>query len=284
MNTPHHLTGKARSGDVELHYRLFGEPGRTPALIVHGLSYFSHDWIEPAARIATDRQVAAMDMRGFGDSSWSKDYSVPAMAADLPALMDHLGWDNAVLIGHSMGGRSCTWCAAEWPQRVAGLVLVDYSPDIAPGGSRRVAETVAGTPDTFAGVDEAMTWFGADPHSPKGAHKRARFEAYLKAVPGGYAIKRDTHFRDEFRHRLATGERPKPGVDLWDALARVVCPVLVLRGMRSDMFAGETVPKVKKTNPRIRLREVDAGHNIPEENLEAFVRETRAFMRESIDK
>ena len=37
-------------------------------LIVHGLSYFSYDWISPAARIADDREVVAIDMRGFGKS------------------------------------------------------------------------------------------------------------------------------------------------------------------------------------------------------------------------
>ncbi len=74
-------------------------------MIVHGLSYFSYDWIDLAMELATDRQIVAMDMRGFGDSGWSKDYSVPAFAGDIVALLDHLGWEKAILIGHSMGGR-----------------------------------------------------------------------------------------------------------------------------------------------------------------------------------
>jgi esterase len=74
-------------------------------LIVHGLSFFSWDWIGPAARLASDRQVATMDMRGFGDSDWPGDYSLAAHAADIVAVLDHLGWQKAILIGHSMGGR-----------------------------------------------------------------------------------------------------------------------------------------------------------------------------------
>ena len=56
---------------LEIFYRRFGRPGRTPVLIVHGLSYFSYDWIGPAAGIAVDREVVAIDMRGFGQSTGS---------------------------------------------------------------------------------------------------------------------------------------------------------------------------------------------------------------------
>lgn len=61
-------SGSVSSGDVQIFYRRFGKPGRTPALIVHGLSYFSYDWIELASALATDREVVAIDMRGFGQS------------------------------------------------------------------------------------------------------------------------------------------------------------------------------------------------------------------------
>src|SRR6185503_3013906 len=98
-----------KSGGVEMAYRLFGKPGRTPVVIVHGLSFFSYDWIAPAGALASDREVVAMDMRGFGDSGWTTDYSVPAFASDIIALLDHRGWSSAILIGHSMGGRNCTY-------------------------------------------------------------------------------------------------------------------------------------------------------------------------------
>ncbi len=270
-------TGRCRSGDLEIFYRRFGKPGRTPVVIMHGLSYFSYDWIEPAQHLALDREVAAMDMRGFGDSSWGKDYSVPANAGDVIALLDDLKWPKAVLVGHSMGGRHCTYCAAKYPGRVAALVLVDWSPENAPAGSKRVTETVGRTPDTFASFDDAMRYYGADPHSPGGAGKRARFEAYLRATPGGYAVKRDPYFRDQFKRILETGERPKLAIDMWATLGEVQCPVLAMRGTRSDMFAAEGMTKMKAANPHLTLVEVDAGHNVATENLEAFVHQTRAF-------
>jgi pimeloyl-ACP methyl ester carboxylesterase len=177
-----------------------------------------------------------------------------------------------------MGGRSTSFAAAHHADRVAGLVLVDYTPDNAPSGSQRVAKTVVGAPDVFESVAAAMRYFSVDPHSPAGAAKRERFEAYLRAVAGGYAIKRDPHFANQFRRLLETGERPKLGVDMWQVVAEVPCPILALRGTRSDMFAAETKPKLLSANPRAQLAEIDAGHNIGGENPEGLLAAVRPFL------
>ena len=272
-------SGHFSSGGVEIFYRLFGKPGATPVVIVHGLSYFSYDWIVPAAALASDREIAAMDMRGFGDSGWAQDYSVPAFAGDIIGLLDHLRWKQAILIGHSMGGRNCTYCAAEHPDRIAGLLLADWSPEIAAAGAKRVTETVAGTPDSFATIEDAMRYFKVDPDTPQGAQKRPRFEAYLKPVPGGLAMKRDPYFRNQFRRVLETGERPKQGVDLWAALGRIVCPILVIRGKRSDMFAAETVARVEAANSGLRLIELDTGHDVAGGDPAGFERAASAFLQ-----
>jgi pimeloyl-ACP methyl ester carboxylesterase len=273
MTVPHQ-TGRARSGDVSIHYRRLGKGSGTPLVIVHGLSYFSYDWLEIAAKLGAEREVVCMDMRGFGDSDWSaqKDYTVPSMSADIVALLDHLGWKRAALAGHSMGGRSVIHCAAKSAARVAGIVLVDFSPESSPAGTKRIAGIVAGVPDKFASVDEAMQYFGA----PEA--KRARFEAYLKPADGGFIVKRDTQFRDNFRRMLETGERPKLGVDMWQLLGEARCPVLSLRGARSDMYLAETVAKMKAANARLQVVEVDAGHNIGGENPEGFLAAVRPFL------
>jgi len=281
MPTPHQ-TGTCPSGDVTLAYRRFGKPRRTPILIAHGLSYFSYDWIDVAGVLAADREVVAMDTRGFGDSTWSaaRDYAVPTMAGDMIALLDHLGWRSAVLIGHSMGGRNAAYCAAKNPACAAGLVLVDYSPENAAHGAKRVTDTVAAQPDAFADVDAAMRYFGVEPESPAGKAGRARFEAYLRPVAGGVQLKRDLHFRDQFRQIKDTGERPKLGVDMWQVLAELACPVLVLRGAQSDMFAAETAAKVAATSVRLRVVEVPGGHNIAGDNPDGFLAVVGPFLKQ----
>ena len=262
-----HQTGWVPSGDISIHYRKLGpgNRGQTPILIVHGLSYFSYDWLEVAQVLAADREVVVMDLRGFGDSGWSpqKDYSVPTMAQDIANLLDHLGWKRALLVGHSMGGRSTTYVAAKHPERVAGLALIDYSPENAPAGSRRVTQTVANTPDRFASIEDAMRYFGQS--------NRARFEAYLNADLG---LKRDTYFRDQFR----SPERPKLGVDMWQLIGVVRCPLLSMRGTRSDLYTPETKDKMNAANPRLQIVEVEAGHNIAGENPQGFIAALRPFL------
>ena len=268
MAVPHEF-GRVQSGDVSIHFRKLGNRGQSPLLIVHGLSYFSYDWLEVAQPLGAEREVVAMDMRGFGDSTWSaqKDYSVPSMAQDIINVLDHLSWKRAILVGHSMGGRSTTHVAAKHPGRAAGLALIDYTPENAPAGSKRVTQVVANTPDKFASVEDAMRFFGSN--------SRARFEAYLNA---DFSLKRDPYFRDQFRKLLETGDRPKLGVDMWQLIGEVRCPMLSMRGARSDMYAAETKEKMKAANPRLQVVEVDAGHNIAGENPQGFIAALRAFL------
>jgi esterase len=271
MDIPHQQA-RVRSGDVELFYRRLGKPGKTPLLVVHGLSYFSWDWLEVAQALGAEREVICMDMRGFGDSQWSakKDYAVPTMGQDVIAVLDDAGWPSAVLVGHSMGGRSATYAAAKFPARAAALALVDYTPENAPAGTQRTTKTVANTPEAFATIEEAMKYFGKT--------DRARFEAYLKKTPQGFVVKRDTHFRDQFRKVLESGERPKLGVDMWQLIGEARCPILSVRGLRSDMYAADTKEKMRAASGRLRIAEVDAGHNIAGENPEGFLAALRPFL------
>jgi pimeloyl-ACP methyl ester carboxylesterase len=65
---------------------------------------------------------------------------------------------------------------------------------------------------------------------------------------------------------------------MWQAIGEVRCPILSMRGARSDMYAPETRQKMKAANPRLQVVEVDAGHNIAGDNPEAFLRETESFL------
>ena len=126
---------------------------------------------------------------------------------------------------------------------------------------------VAHTPERFGSVDEAMQYFNST--------NRERFEKYLTAELG---VKRDAYFRDQFKRLLETGERPKLGVDMWQLLGEVRCPILSMRGSRSDMYAAETMEKMKAANPRLGVVEVEAGHNIAGENPAGFVTALRPFL------
>lgn len=268
------LVNSSANGDSppfsRLRRRRQAAAGSVPVVFLHGLASFSYDWVPVAG--ALGREAACLDLRGCGDSDWCGDYSVPAMARDIGALLDHLEWKKAIVVGHALGARSAAYYAARHPQRVAGLALVDYAPEYAPEGVQRAAERLAAVPDVFASVDAAMAHFKA------AKEKRVRFEAYLLKVEGGYAVKRDPWFRDQARRRLAGGAPAKERVDMWQALARLRVPTLVVRGTKSDLFAAETVEKVKAANPLIRVVEVNAGHDVAGENITALVGALRGFV------
>ena len=280
-----HATSCVRLGDIEIFYRSFGKAGGVPVLIAHGMSYFSYDWIGIATALATDRQVVALDQRGFGNSGWSanQDYAITVFADDMIKLLDHLQWNRVILIGHSMGGRNSAYCAAHNPDRVAALVLVDWSPKTAPEGSERVRAQNSGLPDAFETVDDAIAYFMDDLAMRHEPAIRARFEEFLRPVDGGFAIKRDTFFRDQSRAAVAAGRAPgmvsdRNRVDLWDVLRRIECPTLVLRGRQSDMFAADTVVDVQAANPSLELVEIDSGHNVAIDNPEALISAAGSFI------
>ncbi len=275
-------TGTVRSGDVDIFFRRFGSGGKTPLLIVHGLSYFSYDWIEPASRLSQDREVVAIDMRGFGNSSWSpdRDYKLETLAADVTRVLDALAWERAILMGHSFGGRVCLADAGWYPVRVAALVLVDFAPDLAPAGRRHVAERIGRQPDVFVSVDEALTYHGhAD--IPADAPVRKRYEAFLRRVDGGFVLRRDLAFRDNFRRSLETGQ-PAPVPFLWQMLAQLGMPSLVIRATNSDMFAPETLVKVRNSNARLTTIELPGSHDLAGDNAAGLVAAVQRFLEAQV--
>ncbi|HEY6299136.1 MAG TPA: alpha/beta hydrolase [Candidatus Binatus sp.] len=76
--------------------------------------------------VAAGFRVVTMDLPGHGDSSadWPA-YSPAIVGADIVAMIRHLGAGKAFVVGNSMAGGSAVWAAAEIPDRVAGIVLID---------------------------------------------------------------------------------------------------------------------------------------------------------------
>jgi esterase len=280
MQVDQRTTGRVQSGDVSIFYRKFGKPGGAPVLIVHGLSCFSFDWIDVAARIAQDREVVAIDMRGFGESTWSaaRDYKLETLSNDVIAVLDALGWGKAVLMGHSFGGRVALATAGWKLERVAGVVLVDFAPDIAAAGRRFTAQRIGSQPDLFASVETAMVF---DNDDPQDGSRRARWEAFLKKTDEGYALKRDLHFRDNFRRALESGQSAPVPAYLWPMLSGLKVPLMVMRGSDSNMFEAETLDKVKELNPRARTVELPGSHDLPRDNPEGLAKAVRSFLSES---
>lgn len=104
-----------------------GRGGAVPVLFVHSLAGNSAQWQAQLEHLRPSRRAVAFDFRGHGRSEPAAggDYSIAAMAGDIAAVVDGLGLDRFVLVGHSMGAGAALTYAGAHPERVAGLFLVD---------------------------------------------------------------------------------------------------------------------------------------------------------------
>lgn len=97
-------------------------------VLIHGL-FGSYENLGVIARaLAGQWQVVNLDMRNHGRSDWHDSMSYALMAEDVKDTLDHLGLDQVILLGHSMGGKIAMEFALRYPERVNKLILADISP------------------------------------------------------------------------------------------------------------------------------------------------------------
>ena len=119
------MKGSATSSDgIPIVYELAGEGG--PAIVfVHGWSCDRSYWRDQMAAFPKNA-VVAVDLAGHGESGTGRgSWTMPAFGADVVAVVDRLGHDDVVLVGHSMGGDVILEAALVLGSRVRGLVWVD---------------------------------------------------------------------------------------------------------------------------------------------------------------
>jgi pimeloyl-ACP methyl ester carboxylesterase len=117
-------------GTVDLSLAEAGVGGR-PLVLVHGFTGAKEDFADFLDRLADHGwHVVAPDLRGHGDSAKPEDesaYTFDLFAADLLALLDAVGFERTVVLGHSMGGMVVQTAAVQAPERFEAVVLMDTS-------------------------------------------------------------------------------------------------------------------------------------------------------------
>ncbi|MBA4150725.1 MAG: alpha/beta fold hydrolase [Verrucomicrobia bacterium] len=115
---------------MQLNYFTCGEG--FPLIILHGLLGSSDNWQILSKRFAEHYQVFALDLRNHGASPHSDRFDYPSMADDLREFMDAQQIAEAIVLGHSMGGKTAMQFAADNPDRVRKLVVADIAPKAYP--------------------------------------------------------------------------------------------------------------------------------------------------------
>jgi len=111
---------------MKLFYRKYGSG--SPLIILHGLYGSSDNWITIAKQLQDHYTVLLPDLRNHGASPHTTTHSYAGMVDDLLQFYKDLGIESAYLIGHSMGGKVAMRFAAENPELVNRLMIIDIAP------------------------------------------------------------------------------------------------------------------------------------------------------------
>ncbi len=265
-----------RLGGLRFHYLEWGASGFPALILLHGFGSHARSWDHVAEALADRFRILALDQRGHGNSDRAPhgDYTVRTMAGDVEAFTDALCPRRFSLLGLSMGGRISIAYTASHPSRVERLVLVDIGPEIAPEGLARIQTTVSNVPEELESTAEAYQVLRAAAPRYSEALLRHRLRHSFNRLPNGkLAWKYDKVLRDQTRR----GARHIP--NLWPDIARITCPTLTVRGAESDVLSPEIAKRMLETLKDGRLVEIpDAGHTVPGDQPEAFIKAIRAFL------
>ena len=193
--------------------------------------------------------------------------------ADVDALAARLGLRDITLVGHSAGGRYAFTFAAERPELVRVLVVVDIDPDAVNADSQGMFARYNAESDEWESLGAVVERLRSrQPQSSEDMLLHQARHMTRELAGGRRAWKRD-------RRLLAAYERP----DLWAEWGRVKAPTLIVRGRQSELLTHEVAVRMRevlgKTNPHARLAELEGGgHWFYQEAPGAFEAAVRWFL------
>jgi len=272
------------SDGLTLHVLEWSREG-TPLVFVHGFGNEAHIWDDAASAVAEYYRTVAVDLRGHGDSDRDAErrYDYDFHVADLEAALEKLGIERMVLVGHSLGGRIGTLFAGRHPDRMAGFVIVDSAPELDVRGTVRIRvdlqkNSSGGGSASFASEAEYRDVLAHN-------YPAAGREALARMARHGLRLRDDGRFEPKldpawFQGRSDAGadaeamraREERLTRDMWDALAKVPCPTLVVRGAASDVLSADVADRmVEEVLRHGRLAVIPrAGHSVMVDNPDAF--------------
>lgn len=233
-------------------------------VFLHGFGNEAHVWDEIAPAVAPYYRTVALDLRGHGDSDRDPEarYDYDAHVADLEAATAALGIERLVLVGHSLGGRIAMRFAGRHPERVAGLAIVDSAPELDARGTLRIQLDVQRDVQR-SGVGPDAASAGGPSFASEAEYREllarnypaAGREQLLRLARHGLRPRPDGRFEPKLdpawflgRQGASQAEQAEREArlarELWDALARVPCPALVIRGAASDVVSAEVADRM----------------------------------------
>jgi len=239
-------------------------------VLLHGGSQNAHTW-DTVAMALRPRSLVAIDLPGHGHSdgpgvTQRVERSPRAAAADVAEALRSLAPDARAVVGMSFGGLTAIALAELAPDLVRRLVLVDVLPGLKAEHGRHIADFVNG-PATFADFDEILARTAAfNPTRSESSLRRGILHNAVQLDDRSWVWR---HARWRLEHENEPEPtRPEPGsrlhTDLLEPLGRIVMPVLLARGMRSDSVLrdGDEAELLGRLPAARVVHFEEAGHSI----------------------
>lgn len=284
---PHDIPRGGRSGFAlidgrQVHYLEWGHAGAPVVVCLHGGGQTAYMYEELGDALRRRSHVLAPDLPSHGDSDAIEGFGPVAIADTIPAFLAEFGVARAAFVGASLGGIVSVHVAADHPDAVAAIALIDVGHRLEPEGVRRIVDFMT-RHESFGSLDEAASEIARYLPQRRGVRPESLNRNLRQRADGRWVWKHGLGRR--FRE---SPDEPHPADNLdvfLDGLepkaASLSCPVLVLRGAQSDVLSGEGAEAVSALIPGARLETVErAGHLAAGDNPHSTVGLITDFLAE----
>lgn len=258
-----------------------GPPDGPAVILLHGFGGSTFSWRDTVPALAdAGYRAVALDLRGFGlsDKDSRADHGHAAQARFVVALMEALTIEDAVIVGHSMGGNVAAHLALDAPDRVRALVLVDAATGPAAGGGGPLVGLLLAVPPVHRWARHAVRTF-ATPERVSAVLRSAYLEPDRVATPdviAGYLVPQRLA---DWDIALLAIIRDGGANGLGDRFATIGVPTLVVWGEQDSWVPLATGMAIHEALPTSDLVVIPKSGHLPfEEQPDAFMAAVLPFL------
>ena len=273
---------------LRLHYLDWGNSGAPNLLLIHGIHDHCHSWDWLADMFRDKCHIVAPDLRGHGDSEWSKGsgYGHLEYVYDIAQLVRQRKIDPVTVIAHSMGGTIAAIHASIYPALIKKLVLVEaiglYPQTSAHNPSQELSQWVESNhllagrvPKRYPTLAEAYQRMQeTNPHLSPEQARHLTIHGSHQNEDGTYTWKFDNYTRTHTPYDV-------PEQDVIELWKRITCPVLIVNSTEGypHRIGHDGTNQYFSNVQSVEIS--NAGHWTHHDRLVEFADEVLHFLQES---
>lgn len=254
--------GLIESGGFNIHYLQWGN-NDGPIVMLHSMGMDAHSFDLFSNEICEEKKILAIDLLNHGDSEKpARPIGLKEHAEIIRGVYRNIGFSPCILVGHSVGGMIGMILAAEHPEDLKSLVLVDIAPFVSTRKPRPTPEYFMDESEARAYIIERYPTFTSE-----AIENRVKYA--FKRLPNGRLTLKST--------RGPSSKEPRE--DLWDYISRIKTPTFLMWTEKSTIVTYEKVERMRSLIPDFTEVKVEGStHTIPQDKPKEFERIMREYL------